>query len=80
VSCGNRRRVVAIPVIVEPVVVPVPLPAVPVEVTDVEVAIRVAVVYKASSMTLLIEYPDASFKNKDRDPDLRIAERRDSLS
>ena len=42
-SYGNRSRVVGVPVIVEPVVVPVPPVVVPVEVTDVEVAIGVAV-------------------------------------
>lgn len=55
-SCGDRRRVVGVPVVVEPVVVPVPLRAVPVEVTDVEVVIGVAVVYKAPSVTPPIEF------------------------
>jgi hypothetical protein len=50
VSCGHRGRVVVIPVIVEPVVVPVPPIAVPIQVTDVEVAIGVAVLYKISSV------------------------------
>lgn len=50
----DRRRVLTIPVIAEPVVVPVPLLAVPVQVTDVQVAIGVAVMYRASSVTPLI--------------------------
>ena len=45
----HRSRVVGVPVIVEPIVVPDPLVVVPVEVTDVEVAIGVAVLYEMSS-------------------------------
>ena|GEM_PF-1549015 len=41
-SCENRGRVIGIPVVVEPVVVPVPPAAVPVEVKDVAVAVWVA--------------------------------------
>jgi hypothetical protein len=55
-SCVNQRRVVVIPVVVEPIEVPVPPVAVPVEVTNVEVAIPVAVMYKTPSIPLLIEY------------------------
>jgi len=33
-SCGDGRRIVVVPVIVEPVVVPIPPVAVPIEVTD----------------------------------------------
>ena len=40
--CERRDRVVGVPVVVEPVVVPVPPVAVPVEVLDVQVAARVA--------------------------------------
>ena len=42
-SCTQRRGVVAVPVVVEPVVAPVPPVVVPVEVADVQVAIAVAV-------------------------------------
>jgi len=48
---GNQSRVVGVPVVVEPVVVPVPPVAVPVEVTNVEVAIGVAVLCEAPSST-----------------------------
>lgn len=42
-SCATRRRIVGIPLIVEPIVVPVPLAIiVPVEIENVTVAIRVA--------------------------------------
>ena len=37
-----ERRVVGVPVVVEPVVVPVPLTTVPVEVPDVQVTVRIA--------------------------------------
>lgn len=57
VICRDRRRVVVVPLIVEPVVVPVPLLAVPIEITDIEVAIGVAVLYKTSSVPLPIECP-----------------------
>ena len=42
-SSENSSRVVRVPVVVEPVVVPVPPTIVPVEVTNVEVAVRVAI-------------------------------------
>lgn len=42
-SCETSSRVVAIPIVVEPVVVELPLPVVPVEATNVEVAVSVAV-------------------------------------
>ena len=41
-SCENHRRIVSIPVIVEPVVVPVPLAIVPVQIEDIAVAVRAA--------------------------------------
>ena len=41
----ESRRVVGIPIVVDPVVVPVPRRTVPVEVPDVQVAVSVAVVY-----------------------------------
>ncbi len=40
-SCENRRRVVSVPVIVQPVDVPVPLAIVPVQVQDVTVTVGV---------------------------------------
>ncbi len=42
-SSENSSRVVGVPVVVEPVVVPVPPTVVPVEVTNVGVAVRVAI-------------------------------------
>ena len=42
-NCVQSRRIVAVPFVVEPVVVRVPLFAVPVEVTHIEVAVQVAV-------------------------------------
>ena len=50
-TCAHSRRVVAAPVVVEPVVAPVPPVVVPVQVTDVEVAVRVAVVYRVPSVS-----------------------------
>jgi len=41
-TCEHRRRVVGVPVVVEPVVVPVPLAVVPVQVQDIAVATRTA--------------------------------------
>ena len=43
VRCGHRRRIIVVPVVIQPVVVPVPLVVVPVEVTNHEVAVGVAV-------------------------------------
>ena len=40
-SSEHRRRVIGIPVIVEPVVVPVPLAVIPVQVENVPVTVRV---------------------------------------
>lgn len=54
-SCVNRRGVVVVPVVVEPVEVRVPPVAVPDEVTNVEVAVRVAVMYETPSIPPLIE-------------------------
>jgi hypothetical protein len=56
VSCGQRGGVVRVEVVVEPVVVPVPRTSVPVEVTDVEVAVRVAIMYRMPPLPLLLEY------------------------
>ncbi|MBU1890365.1 hypothetical protein KJ782_02640 [Patescibacteria group bacterium] len=56
VICEDTRRVVVVPVIVEPVVVPVPPVIIPVEVTDVDIAISVAVLYSVPSMPLPFEY------------------------
>ena len=55
-SCEPRRRIVAVPVVLEPVVAPVPHVAVEVEVTDVELLAGVAVMYSAPSMTPSFEY------------------------
>ena len=41
-----ERRVVGVPVVVEPVVVPVPLTTVPVEITDIQLVIGVAICTK----------------------------------
>ena len=45
-SCTQESRIVLIPVVVEPIVVPVPCVAIPVEITNVQVAIGVAVCMK----------------------------------
>jgi len=50
------RGVVGVPVVVKPVVVPVPLLAVPVQIRNVEVAIRVAEMYKISSLPPSFKY------------------------
>lgn len=55
-SCEHRRRVVGVPVVVEPVVAPVPHAIVPVEVTNVEVVVGVAVLYEMPSMPSPLEY------------------------
>lgn len=52
----EKRRVVRLPVIVEPVVAPVPPTVVPIQVTDVEVAIRVAVMHDVPSIAPPLEY------------------------
>ena len=53
---GESSRVVVVEVVVEPVVVPVPPVVVPVEVADIQVAVRVAVLYSLPSEPLLLEY------------------------
>jgi hypothetical protein len=56
VSCERRRRVVAVPVVVEPVVVRHHTAVVPVAVPDIQVAVgRVAETCKVSPMSLPIE-------------------------
>jgi len=55
VSCEQSRGVVAVPVVVEPVVVPVPRPVVEVQIADIEVAVRVAVAYRMLPLPLPIE-------------------------
>ena len=55
-SCDNGSRVVVVPVIVEPVVVPVPRTIVPVQVADIDIAVRVAVMYNMPSVPLPFEY------------------------
>ena len=54
-GCANRRRIVLVPVVVEPVVVPVPPVAVPIEVTDAQVAVRIAVMCGVPSVSLPLE-------------------------
>ncbi len=53
---GESSRVVVVEVIVEPVVVPVPPVVVPIEVTNIQVAVRVAVLYNLPSMPPPLEY------------------------
>lgn len=54
-GCAQRSRIVVVPIVVEPVVVPVPPVAVPVEVTNVQVAIGVAIMCEVSSVPPLVE-------------------------
>jgi hypothetical protein len=39
--CENSRRVISVPIILKPIVVPVPLTIVPVQVQDITVTVRV---------------------------------------
>ena len=55
-NSAQSRRVVDVPVVVEPVVVPVPPAIVPVEVTHIQVVVRVAVAYSVPSVPPPIEY------------------------
>jgi hypothetical protein len=55
-NSAQSRRVVDIPVVVEPVVAPLPPAIVPIEVTHTQVAVRVAVAYSVPSAPLPIEY------------------------
>jgi len=57
-SCG----VVVVEVVVEPVVVPVPPVAVPVEVADIQVAVRVAVLYSLPPKPLLLECSEKLYR------------------
>ena len=50
--CENSSRVVRVPIVVEPVVVPIPRAIVEVQITDVLVAIAVAVLYRMPSLPL----------------------------
>lgn len=54
-SCEQSRGVVAVPDVVEPVVVPIPRSIVEVQIADVEVAVRVAVAYRMPPLPLPIE-------------------------
>ena len=54
-SCERSDRILEVPVVVEPIVVPVPRTVVPVEIADVEVVVRVAVMYKKPSSPLPFE-------------------------
>ena len=56
VICEQSRRVVAVPVVVEPVVVPIPHPVVEIQIADIEIAIRVAVAYRMPSLPPPLEY------------------------
>ena len=49
--CENSSRLIRVPVVVEPVVVPVPRAIVEVQIADVLVAIAVAVLYRMPSIT-----------------------------
>ena len=57
----NRRGVVAVPVVIQPVVVPVPPVAVPVQITNVEVAISVAVMCSMPSAPPPFEYSNGLY-------------------
>lgn len=50
VGCEQSRRVIAVPLIVQPVVVPIPRPIVEVQIADIQVAVRVAVAYRMPSL------------------------------
>ena len=54
--CEQSNGVVAVPVVVEPVVVTLPLAVVEVEATDIQVAVGVAVVYRMPSLPPPLEY------------------------
>ena len=56
-SCGHHRRIVDVPIIVEPVVVPVPLPVIEVQIKRVAIAVRTAEnSYKMPSLPPPFEY------------------------
>ena len=55
-NSAQSRRVVDVPVVVEPVVAPVPPAVVPIEVTHIQVVVRVAVAYSVPSVPPPIEY------------------------
>ncbi len=52
--CAQHRGIVVIPIVVKPVVVPAT--GVPEQATHALVAVRVAIIYKAPSVPLPIEY------------------------
>ena len=59
--CDGSRRILTIPVVVEPVVVPVQLAIVPIQVADIQVAVRrVAKMYEVSPIPPLIEVNELS--------------------
>ena len=53
----GSRRIVSVPVVVEPVVVPMPRTIIPVQIANVDVAVRVAVMYSMPSVPLPFEPP-----------------------
>ncbi len=59
---GASSRVVVVEVVVEPIVVPVPLLTVPVEVTDIQVAVRVAILYNLPSKPPPLEYSERLYR------------------
>lgn len=59
--CERRRRILTIPIIVEPIVVPVQSTIVPIQVTNIQVVVRrVPKMYEVSSIPPLIEVNELS--------------------
>ena len=56
IGCEQSRRIVAVPIVVKPVVVPIPHTIVEVEVTNIQVVVRVVVAYSAPPISPSIEY------------------------
>jgi len=59
---GESSRVVVVEIIVEPIVVPVPPVVVPIEAADIQVAVRVAVLYSLPSMPPPLEYSERLYR------------------
>ena len=62
IVAGESRGIVVVEVVVEPVVAPVPPVVVPIEVTDIQVAVRVAVLYSWPSKPLPLEYSEKLYR------------------
>ncbi len=54
-NCSQSRRIVIVPIVIKPVVVPAPPVVIEIQITNIQVAVRVAVAYRASPVSPPLE-------------------------